>query len=499
MSKVEHKKGFVALVGAGPGEVSLLTIRGKELLESADVVVYDRLVSQEIMNLIPPGMKLINVGKENNHHRIPQEQINQILVSEALEGNRVVRLKGGDPFVFGRGGEEIEELVANQVEYEVVPGITSAIAAPSFAGFPVTHRDFCSSFHVITGHQKKNEELRIPFKSLVETKGTLIFLMGVSTLHDICKGLIQAGMDANMPAALVENGTRAYQRKLIGTISDLHEKAIEAKFKSPSIIIVGKVCTLSHEFDWFTKRNLFGRKVVVTSPVNSGGKLQKELRELGARVYDLPMIQIEPLPIEHELEQEIGRLNEYKYLVFTSKNGVAMFFEQLEKMKKDARVLWNIKVVAVGPSTAETLKQYGVIVDFVPKSYNALSLVSEMIPEIKKEEKVLILRAQMGTYELIQGLENAHIDYKELKIYKTTYLVKEEIEELTREKIMVCFTSASTVESFMQNHPHKENVFGICIGKQTAAMASKYELEYKVSKQATIHSVVEAVQEICNP
>ncbi|MFI3207521.1 MAG: uroporphyrinogen-III C-methyltransferase [Eubacteriales bacterium] len=494
----EHtkEKGAVALVGAGPGEASLLTLRAKELIETADVVVYDRLVSSEIMDMIPERIRRINVGKENNHHRIPQDEINQILVEEAIEGNMVVRLKGGDPFVFGRGGEELEDLVANQIPYEVVPGITSAIAAPSFAGFPVTHRDFCSSFHVITAHQKKNEALKIDFESLVKTQGTLIFLMGVSTLKDICDGLQEAGMKADMPAALVENGTRAYQRKLIGTIENLYEKALEAQFRSPSIIIVGKVCTLSQDFDWFSKRELFGKKIIVTSPVNSNGKLQKSLRTLGAQVYDLPMIQIEPLPIDVELKKEILQIQEYQYLMFTSKNGVAMFFEYLEKLGKDARILWNTKVVAIGPSTSDALKSYGVIADFIPKHYNVNSLLDELIPEIKANEKVLILRAEMGTYDLIQGFQEAGVTYRELKIYKSAYVKQEAVAEITKEEVMVCFTSASTVESFVQNNPNVDNVLGICIGDQTAQAARKYGIAHRVSEQATIQSMIDKIKEL---
>ncbi len=488
------KKGFVALVGAGPGESSLLTLRAKELLEQAEVVVYDRLVSSEIMGMIPQGTKRINVGKENNHHRIPQEQINQILVDEALEGNLVVRLKGGDPFVFGRGGEELEKLLEYEIPYEVVPGITSAIAAPSFAGFPVTHRDFCSSFHVITAHQKKNEPLRIDFESLVKTKGTLIFLMGVSTLGDICNGLMQAGMDKDMPAALVENGTRSYQRKVIGTIENLHDKAVAEKFKSPSIIIVGKVCTLSNDFDWFSKKTLFGKKIIVTSPINSNGRLQKELRALGAQVYDLPMIRIEALEVDKELKKEILQMQDYRYLVFTSKNGVTMFFDFLEKMGKDSRILWNTKVVAIGPSTSESLKSYGIIADFIPKHYNVSSLVEELIPQIEDHEKVLILRAEMGTYDLIQAFDAANVCYRELKIYKTSYIRQDAVAEITQEEVTVCFTSASTVESFMQNQPDISHVKGICIGEATAAAASKYGIDYKVSNQATIRSMVDKIK-----
>lgn len=489
-------QGYVALVGAGPGEVSLLTLRAKELLEEADVIVYDRLVSKEIMDLIPAGRKKINVGKENNHHPIPQDEINKILVREALAGQVVLRLKGGDPFVFGRGGEEIEALLPEGIAFEVVPGITSAIAAPSFGGIPVTHRDFCSSFHVITGHQKKNEALKIDFESLVRTKGTLIFLMGVSSLQAICSGLIAGGMDKDMPAALVENGTRAYQRKLVGTIENLYEKAMEEDFKSPSIIIVGKVCSLSNTFDWFMNRPLSGAEVIVTSPANTGGKLQKELKALGARIYDLPMIEIAPLEVGRDLEEVMLHMSDQKYLVFTSKNGVNIFFQALDKMGKDARILWNTKIVAVGPSTAEALKVYGVRADFIPENYNTEGLVSEWIPQIQQEDKVLVLRAKKGNIGLVKSLEAAGINYRELKLYDTVYIPQESVEELTEMPKIVCFTSSSTVESFMKNRPNIENVLGVCIGEQTADMASNYGLTYVVSSKASIPSLVGKVREV---
>lgn len=489
-------QGFVALVGAGPGEVSLLTLRAKELLECADVVVYDRLVSREVMQLIPKDTRLIDVGKENNHHKIPQEEINQILVCEAKKGGIVVRLKSGDPFVFGRGGEEVEALVMHKIPYEVVPGITSAIAAPAFAGFPVTHRDYCSSFHVITGHQKKNEELRIDFASLVKLQGTLIFLMGVRTLEDICQGLMNAGISQDMPAALVENGTRAYQRKLIATVGTLYHRAIEEGFQSPSIIIVGQVCALSEAFDWFSRRELFGQKIIVTSPVSASGRLSISLRGLGAQVLELPMIEIESLPVEAEMETLIPKMKEYQYLVFTSKNGVTIFFETLERLGKDGRSLGDMKVVAVGPSTAEMLKHYGILADVIPQNYNASCLIDELLLEINPSHKVLIMGAQKGTYELTEKLEKAQINYREVKLYRTVFLQQNEVDEATKEKVIVCFTSASTVEGFIENHPHLANVIGVCIGEQTANMAKKYGIDHYISKESTIASIVEKVREI---
>lgn len=490
-----NNKGIVVLVGAGPGEASLLTIRGKEWIEKADVIIYDRLVSSEIMKLVREEQELIYVGKKENHHQIPQEEINEILVREGNAGKIVVRLKGGDPFVFGRGGEEVSALIYHGIPFEVIPGITSAIAAPAFAGIPVTHRDFCSSFHVITGHQK-NETLDIDFENLVKMNGTLIFLMGLSSLENICQGLIQGGMSKEMPAALIENGTRTYQRKLVGTVASLCAQAKAQGFKSPSIIIVGKVCTLSEDLDWFTKSPFFGRKIIVTGPLHSNGQLEYKLRNLGADVHVLPMIEVVPLDVKEELIAAINHMSDMAYLVFTSKNGVNLFFEQLAIMKKDARIMWNTKVVAIGPSTSEALKNNGIVADFMPYNYNTQSLINEWIPQVQIDEKVLILRAEKATNEFTEHLQEKGLSYKEIKMYRTIFKPQPEVEKLTKEHILVCFTSASTVESFMQNKPDTSCVLGVCIGQKTGEAARRYGLQYVVSKQASIESMVEKIKEI---
>mgnify|MGYP006070650005 FL=1 len=275
------KKGQVILVGAGPGDPELLTIKGRKAIESAEVVVYDRLVGQAIFDLIPENAERINVGKESSHHTVPQEQINQILLEKALEGKRVVRLKGGDPFLFGRGGEELELLSEHGVSFQEVPGITSAIAVPAYAGIPVTHRDCCSSLHIITGHQRAGKPLSINFEALVQTKGTLVFLMGVSALGEICRGLLEAGMEPDMPAAVIEKGTTPSQRPILATLSTLPETAKAEKVKSPAIIIVGKVCAYSNQFDWFDHLPLKGKTVIVTRPKERAGTLSERLRALG--------------------------------------------------------------------------------------------------------------------------------------------------------------------------------------------------------------------------
>ncbi len=492
------KKGFVALVGAGPGDLGLLTIRAKELLETAEVVVYDRLVSGDILGLIPNNAEKINVGKSTNKHPVPQERINEILLEEALKNKNVVRLKGGDPFVFGRGGEELDLLYKNNIKFEVVPGITSSIAAASFAGIPVTHRDYCSSFHVITGHQKKNEPLNIDFESLVKTKGTLVFLMGLSSLSAITEGLISAGIMPNMPTALVENGTRAYQRKLVGTVSDICEKAEKEQFKSPCVIIVGKVCSLSNDFDWFSSRELSGENIIVTSPKSSDGKLMKKLKNLGANVHNLPSIEIKNSYNKEEFEAIIKDINAYSWLAFTSKNGVKIFFEELSKCGLDTRFLSGVKIACVGVSTANELKNYGVNADFIPTKYESKHLAQELVKVLNSNDNILLIRAVKGSDELSKCFDENKVNYKEYKVYDTQEITgyTQKVKEITSDKVLVCFTSASTVESFMKNNPNTHNITAVCIGSMTAEVAQKYNLNYVVSEKATIDSMVEKIIEI---
>ncbi|MFI3226070.1 MAG: uroporphyrinogen-III C-methyltransferase [Clostridia bacterium] len=492
------KKGFVTLIGAGPGEVSLLTVRAKELLEQAEVVLFDRLVSQDILDLIPKTAKKINVGKASSNHIVPQEQINQILLDEAIKNQIVIRLKGGDPFVFGRGGEELDLLVKNNVSFEVVPGITSAIAAPSFAGIPVTHRDFCSSVHIITGHQKKNEPLKIDFESLVKINGTLVFLMGVSSLKQITDGLLDAGIDKNMPAALIENGTRAYQRKVVSTVENIYEDATAQQFKSPSIIIVGKVCSLSDDFDWFSKRPLYGKNIIVTSPLNSNGKLHKKLKDLSANVISLPSIEIGKTISDAELFNVISNLKSYTTLVFTSKNGVQIFFDELFKNNFDTRSLSHMKIAAIGPSTASSLKSFGIVADFVPEKYQGSSLAEVIILNSEKDDNILFLRAEKGNTELVETIKQAKINFTDCKIYKSTAIsnYKDQLEEICQKDVIVCFTSASTVDAFMKNNIKMQNMLAVCIGTQTAQTAKKYNLNYIVSEKATIDSMVDKILEV---
>lgn len=493
------KKGQVILVGAGPGDPELLTIKGRKAIESAEVVVYDRLVGQAIFDLIPENAERINVGKESSHHTVPQEQINQILLEKALEGKRVVRLKGGDPFLFGRGGEELELLSEHGVPFQEVPGITSAIAVPAYAGIPVTHRDCCSSLHIITGHQRAGKPLSINFEALVQTKGTLVFLMGVSALAEICRGLLEAGMEPDMPAAVIEKGTTPSQRPILATLSTLPETAKAEKVKSPAIIIVGKVCAYSQQFDWFDHLALKGKTVIVTRPRERAGTLSQRLRALGANVVEFPCIETHPLVPCPEMEEAVDNIGRYEWLTFTSPAGVSALMELLERTNRDVRALGGIKLAAIGPGTDRELRKHGLRADLIPEVYDSAHL-GQALCEAKPAGKVLILRAQRGTKALTDALDGGTISYDDIRCYETRYTAPntEAVRELLVPGTIVTFTSASTVTGFVSALGEETDFSAItaaCIGQQTEAAAHKYNLHTITAEKATMDALIQRIVE----
>ena len=499
------KKGKVVLVGAGPGDKRLLTLKAAEAIQECDVVIYDALVSENILSLISGNVEKINVGKSSGNHLMSQKKINELLLEKALKGKYVVRLKGGDPFVFGRGGEELVLLKENGISFEVVPGITSAIGAPMYGGIPVTHRDYASSFHVIIAHYKERDTLSINFKALVALEGTLVFLMGVESLAYIGQGLIEAGMSKKMPVAIIEKGTTARQRQFVSTLEDLENLGKRESIKAPSCIVVGSVCTLSEDFNWFSKKPLFGKKIIVTRPEMGEGKLAKKLRNLGADVLEYPCIQIEKSNANFELvSSEIENINVYKWLVFTSKNGVDFFFENLFKKKLDVRILGSIKIAVVGPQTNHALMKYGLKADILPTTYNGETLGVLLQEIVDKHEKVLIMRAALHGKELTEYLEQKEIQYKDVPIYETHYFKQENnptmLEYVKDKATIVAFTSGSTVDGFMKNI-EGENIDTnylkcVCIGPMTEEKAKGYGFNPIVSEEATINSLVAKIEEM---
>ena len=490
-------QGNVILVGAGPGDPGLLTQRGREALSQAEVVVYDRLVSPAILALVPEKARKIDVGKEASHHKVPQEEINQILLREAQAGRRVVRLKGGDPFLFGRGGEELELLAEAGLPFEVVPGVTSALSVPAYAGIPVTHRDFCSSLHIITGHAKAGAKLTIDFEALKRTGGTLVFLMGVSALPAICRGLLDAGMAPQMPAAVIERGTTPRQRKLISTLEALPQAAEEAKVESPAIIVVGKVCTLSEKFDWFDHLPLKGREIVVTRPKERMGSLVGKLRALGASVTEYPCIATVERVENPALDAAMEALSKYRWLVFTSPAGPEIFMKRLLARGQDARAVAGLKLAAIGPKTAQTLTRFGLRADLVPAVYDSDHLAEAMEGVTGP---VLLCRASRGSDALAKIFLAGGIPFDDVACYDTKYEMPDARAVLPRlaAGALVTFTSASTVEGFVKSLPGVDlsHILGICIGEKTADKARQYGIAVRVAREATIESLINTIKEV---
>ena len=496
-----NKVGKVWLVGAGPSDPGLFTIKGKKVLEQADVVVYDKLVGHGVLAMIPETAELINVGKIAGKHPVPQEKINEILLEKAMAGEKVVRLKGGDPFVFGRGGEELELLVENGIEFELVPGITSAVSVPMYAGIPVTHRDFASSFHVITGHRKKGaKEVEMPdFARLAKLDGTLIFLMGISNMETITKGLVQGGMDENTPAAVLERGTTAHQRTLVSTVGNLCEDSANAKIKTPAIIVVGKVCSLAKKFSWAHKRPLAGLKIAVTRPKDRISKLAGKIQEKGGEVLMIPSIKTTPLENQDKLNEAMENISNYKIMAFTSPFGVKVFFDEMKNMKKDIRSLGCIKIAAIGSATKKAIEDRGIFVDYMPEIYSgeALGKLLAKAMENVKDKKVLLPRSMQGTRQVIEPLERSKIAYDDIPIY-ITGLEKGNLPFDYEDDVdCVAFTSASTVLSFAENYKDIDfkKINAVCIGEQTAIKAKEYSMNVVVSKEATLDSLVECIEE----
>ncbi len=494
--------GKVWLVGAGPSDVGLFTLKGKEALQNADVVVYDSLVGDSILSLIPPEARLIDAGKRAGNYTMVQDDTNRVLLEEALKGNKVVRLKGGDPFLFGRGGEELELLVENEIPFEIVSGVTSAIAVAAYAGIPVSHRDFCSSVHIITGHKKNADHPETDFESLVKLEGTLIFLMGVGSLNYICEHLMKAGMDGRMPAAVLEKGTTYAQRRVVSTLEKLSSDVAAAGIGTPAIIIVGKVCALADRFHWAEDRPLGGAKVIVTRPAELASNLSKKLRENGAEVLEIPSIKTSAIADNTPLKKAIAEIGGYQWVAFTSAAGVKIFFEALAEEDIDIRALFGIKLAAIGNGTAKALKQRGLKTDLIPAVNDAETLGAELAKMIAPNEKLLIPRAKIGSIELNKQLDAVGVRYDDIAVYDTLYIKNrfgrfDQILE-DADKIYVAFTSASCVTGFVQSFGSRDysSLTAVCIGKQTAAEAKKYGFKVKIADQISMDSMIEKMKEL---
>ncbi len=475
------KTGKVFLVGAGPGDPKLITIKGMEAINEADLIVYDYLANKSLLSHGKEGAEIVYVGKMGGRHTLSQEKINELIVKRAKEGKIVARLKGGDPFIFGRGGEEAEELAEAGIPFEIIPGVTAAIACPAYAGIPLTHRDYTSTVAFITGHEDPTkEDSSIAWEKISTGIGTLVFLMGMSNLSEIVKNLIRCGRDPKTPVALIRWGTRPDQRTVIGTLNDIIDKSKKYALAPPVIIVVGEVVNLRKKLNWFEERPLFGRKIIVTRAREQASDFAELLYLNGAEPIEFPTIQVIPPDSWDELDKVIDEIRGFEWIIFTSVNGVKYFFERL-KRKGDLRLLHGVKICAIGPQTATEIQGHGLIADLIPKEYRAEAIIEEMGREGIAGKSILLPRAEIAREILPQELSRMGARVKVVSAYKTIKPVEdlEMVRGLLKNKEIsaITFTSSSTVKNFLEMFNEGE-VLGLidgtavaCIGPITAKTA----------------------------
>jgi len=492
-------------VGAGPGDPGLITIKGRRCIQQADVVIYDYLAAKDFLKYARQDAELLYVGKKGGDHTLSQEGINRLLVDKARDGNIVTRLKGGDPFIFGRGGEEAEVLESAGIAFEIVPGVTSAIAAPAYAGIPLTHRDFTSTLAFITGHEDPTKaETRIDWKSLAGGIGTLVFLMGVKNLPSIVARLTENGMPEDTPAALVRWGTTTKQQTIVGTLENIVDRVKAAGFKAPAIIIIGGVVTLREKLKWFEDRPLLGTRIVVTRARHQASDLVQRLTDLGAAVLECPTIEIVPPSDWSGLDSAIARLTDYQWIVFTSVNGVGYFFQRLFELGKDARSLGHLRTAAIGPATAARLGDFGLMTDIIPESYRAESVIEAFEKEDVSGQRILLPRAAEARPILPTELEKMGAAVDEIPVYQTRAVEDENgllVKELETKGVdLVTFTSSSTVRNFNALIPEDrfsslmEHVTVASIGPITSDTAKELGFDVHIeAKNFTIPGLIEAI------
>ncbi|MEO8617257.1 MAG: uroporphyrinogen-III C-methyltransferase [Luteolibacter sp.] len=445
--------GTCYLVGAGPGDLGLLTLRAKECIELADVLVYDALSSPELLNWTKPGCEKIYVGKRAKDHSVPQDQINGIIVEKTKQGKNVVRLKGGDPMIFGRGGEEAAELAEAGVPFEIVPGISSTIAGPAYAGIPVTHRDHNTQLTIFTGHEDPTKGFSsVDYAQLAKAPGTKVFVMGVARLREICASFIENGAASDTPIALIRWATTGSQKTIEGTLTDIADIAERVNFSSPAVAVIGNVVNERKKINWFEKRPLFGKRIVVTRTREQAGELSKALRDLGADVVELPTIRIEPPEDQREFVELVTHAHEYDWLVFTSPNGVERFFDAFFIAFEDARSLGNPRIAAIGAGTAQKIREYRFAVDLIPERFVAEGLIDAFKKEDIENLTMLWVKAAETRDVIGEGLTamGAIVDncitYRTVPETEDPTGARARLEEEGAD--LITFTSSSTVDHF---------------------------------------------------
>lgn len=487
-------EGICYLAGSGPGDLGLVTLKLREVVERADVLVYDYLCNPEILQWAPAGAEIIYAGKKAGQHTLKQEQIDALLVEKTKAGKVVVRLKGGDPFVFGRGGEEAEALAAAGLRFEIIPGISSSIAAPAYAGIPVTHRDHAAQLTIFTGHEDPTKtESSLDFAQLAKTPGTKVMLMGVERIAILTARLIENGAAPSTPVALVRWGTTGRQRTLIGTLGDIAEKVASTGFQAPAVAVIGSVVNLREHLNWFETRPLFGKRIVVTRTRKQAGGLSASLRKMGADVFELPTIRIDPPQDLRSFAELVRDAHTYEWIVFTSPNGVTAFFDLFFKMYDDVRSIGAAKIAAIGPATAAKVREYRLSVDLQPEEFVAEAVVKAFEKQGSIENvTILLARAEQARDVIPNALTKLGAIVDVGIAYRTVPETDDVSGALARFREegadLITFTSSSTVENFMAlNLPLPPNLKTASIGPITSQ--TMRDLGLKVDVEARQYDI----------
>jgi len=486
----------VFLVGAGPGDPGLLTLRAAEVLESTEVLLYDALAGDEVVAMAPAACERIYVGKRAGEHAMPQGEIERLMIAKAQAGCRVARLKGGDPFVFGRGGEEAQALVAAGVPFEIVPGVSSLYAAPAYAGIPITHREYAASFTVATGHEDPGKAVSsLDWAKLADPARTLVLLMATANLREIASELIAHGLAPTTPVAVVQDGTRPSQRTVLGRLDSIADDVAAAEIGAPAVVVIGAVAALRTQLRWFDTGALFGKRVLITRAGEQSGEFARALLARGAQPVLAPTIAIVPVDDTSAAERAFQDLTSYSWLVFTSQNGVDAFFAQLAAGKRDARSIGRAKVAAIGERTAARLRTWGVIADLVPAEFISEEIAQEVIARGSAGDRVLLYRAQEARDVLPQMLQEAGLTVTIVAAYTTVIPPDAHFAQKISEADVLTFTSASTVRGFVallgDRIAPSQAANGkciACIGPITASAAAQAGLNVDVV--APVHTTV---------
>jgi uroporphyrinogen III methyltransferase / synthase len=501
-----RRPGKVYLVGAGPGDPGLLTLKGKACLEQADVVLYDYLANPVLLQYAPARAERIYVGRRERGQYQDQADINQQLIERAKEGNVVVRLKGGDPFVFGRGGEEAEAVAAAGIDFEIVSGVTAAVAVPAYAGIPVTHRTLASTVTFVAGHEDPTKPAALlEWPKLASASGTLVFMMGMKNLPSIVGRLLSEGRSPDTPVAAIRWGTKADQQTVTGTLDDIVGRTELAHLEPPTVIVVGEVVRLRRQLNWFETKPLFGKRIVLTRAQDQARDFSQLLAAYGAEPVEVPTIKIIPPASWQAIDDAITRLNIYQWLVFTSVNGVRPFMERLHMAGKDARALAHLRLCAIGPRTSQQLEDYGLISDVIPAEYQAEGVIAALAHVGICGSRILIPRAEVAREILPEQLRELGATVDVISVYRTIAPVID-VASLTHQLhegrvAAATFTSSSTVRNFVEFFGGRDAVKPLvarvviaCIGPITARTAEEYGLTVTViPTENTIPALAEAI------